>query len=87
MIFVATFAAIGLRSPVEARRGRLEDPLVSFERARTLAPRQWRHHLEVARALERLGRRAAARTALTCGLEVHPTNDTMRVLNDAWAGG
>ena len=80
----AALHALGLAA---ARRGRLEDALVSFERARTLAPRQWRHHLEVARTLERLGRRDAARTALTRGLEVHPTNDTMRALNDAWAGG
>ncbi|MCR9096186.1 MAG: fused MFS/spermidine synthase [bacterium] len=68
----------------ERRRGRKASALAAFERARSLEPRQWRHHLEVARVLDALGRREEARAALAAGLEVHPTNEAMRSLEESW---
>lgn len=64
----------------ERHRGRDASALAAFERARVIEPRQWRHHLEVARVLGALGRRDEARRVIAEGLEVHPSNEPMRAL-------
>lgn len=78
----AAHRALGL---AERRRGRLESALAAFERARALEPRQWRHHLAVAVTLHALERRDEARVALRRGLEIHPTDERMRSLAEAWS--